>query len=262
VARRAPASVPLRPDYGEGTYRRCIVLEAGPGRARGELADDFHHFAATLRHDAGIVTGVEGEAVRVPWTTCPGAVAPLAGLIGARLVTDFAEVARHTDPRAQCTHLYDAACLAASHAARHAAGGPATRRYDFALPDRRAGRARPTLHRDGAPVLAWEVAGLSITEASPEVFAGRPLSGAGFAEAVASLGDADLVEAARVMQRAIFIGLGRQYDFDRIDRATAFAPVVGAACHTFAPAHVEEALRVHGSVRDFRARPERILDRD
>jgi len=262
--RREAPTVPLRSDYGHGSYRRCIVLEAGPGRARGELADDFHHFAATLDHDGAAVTAVRGEAIRVPWTTCPGAVDPLRHLVGAPLRADASAVARHADPRLQCTHLYDAACLAVACAARQAATGDASarRRYDFTLPDRRDGRTRPTLLRDGRPLLAWTVAGLAVEDAEPAVFGGRALMGAGWHALVDSLEDPDLAEAAFVMRRAVFIGLGRQYDFERIPRASAFAPVVGAACHTFGAGRVDEALRVAGSVRDFHDAPERILDRE
>jgi hypothetical protein len=262
LPRSAPDAVPLRSDYGEGSYRRCIVLDAAPGRAYGELADDFHHFAATTWHDGVRVTAVRGEAIRVPWTTCPGAVEPLTRLVGVRIALAPGDVARHTDARAQCTHLYDAACLAVRHADRFARGGAATRRYDFVLPDLREGRSRPTLHRDGEPILAWEISGLAVTEATPGPFAGCALSGRAFAERLAAIDDADLVEAALVMRRAVFIGLGRRYDFDRIERATSFAPVVGAACHTFSPAHVGTARHVAGNVRDFHAAPERILDRD
>lgn len=262
MARTHPEGVPLRADYGDGSYRRCIVLEAGEGWARGELVDDFHHFAARIEHADGCVVAIAGEDVRVPWTTCPGAVRPLEALIGARLGRDFAQVGRHTDSRSQCTHLYDAACLAICHAARQRNGGAKTRRYDFVLPDRRDGSARPTLARDGERILDWQVSGLQIAEAWPREFAHQPLRGEAWNALFARISDPDLAEAAGVMRRAVFIGLGRQYDFEQIERASSFAPLVGAACHTFSAERVGEALRVHGSVRDFHGSPERMLERD
>lgn len=278
MPRTTPQDVPLRAHYGEGSYRRCIVLEAGPGQVRGELADDFHHFAVTVVHDGARVTGIRGEGIRVPWTTCPGAAMPLERLVGAELVRSLAAVARHTDPRAQCTHWYDAACLAIVHAKRHAEGGAATRRYDLVLPDRRDGQTTPTLHRDGVRVLRWRVAGLRIAEATPDIFAGLSLEGRAFSEFMKSehAGDPsgegtrsvesgaldhDLAEAALVMRRGVFIGLGRQYDFEAISHATTFAPVVGAACHTFNDDHIDAARKVVGTVRDFHASPESILER-
>ncbi len=262
MARNHPAEVPLRSDYGDGSYRRCIVLEAGPGWARGELVDDFHHFAARIEHAEARVVAITGEDVRVPWTTCPGAVRPLAALIGAPLCRDFARVGRHTDSRAQCTHLYDAACLAICHAARQHDGAATSRRYDFVLPDRRDGQARATLHRDGERLLEWQVSGLQIADAWPDRFAHQPLRGEAWDVLFAAIGDPDLAEATLVTRRAVFIGLGRRYDFEKIERASSFAAVVGAACHTFSPERVGEALRVHGSVRDFHVEPERMLDRD
>ena len=53
------------------------------------------------------------------------------------------------------------------------------------------------------------------------------------------------------VRRAVFIGLGRHYDFDRIPRAGGFAGVAGR-CHTFNEERIEEAARVHGTVRNLR----------
>jgi hypothetical protein len=117
--------------------------------------------------------------------------------------------------------------------------------------DRLGGRSEPTLERDGELLLRWTVEGVSISAAEPPIFAGHTLTGAGFHLLAERELDAELAEAALVFRRAIFIGLGRQYDFERIDRAKIFALVVGSACHTFGPDQVEAATRVYGSVRDF-----------
>ena len=262
MARPVPDEIPMRPDYGRGSYRRCIVLETVGDGVRGELADDFHHFAVTVEHDGRAVTAARGEGIRVPWTTCPGAIPALRALVGAPLSDSFLETLRYADPRAQCTHLYDLACLAVCHARRAQEGGAGRRRYDVTLPDRRSGGSRPTLLRDGELVLDWQILGSEIAEATPEVFAGLSLGGTPFHRFVMRELDADLAEAALVMRRAIFIGLGRRYAFDGMSEARMFAPVVGAACHTFDEARVGEAKRVLGTVRDFHDQPERILERD
>ena len=260
-----PRDVPRREGYGSGSYRRRIVVDAQPGRARGELADDFHHFAVTIEHDGRSVTAIDGEGIRVPWTTCRGAAEPLERVVGAPIRRSLAQVARYTDPRAQCTHWYDVACLAVAHAARRQAGGAATRRYDLVLPDRREGVTEPTLDRDGERLIEWRLAGLRITRARPQVFAGVTMSGPSWSDFMKAAsgggGDDDFAEAAAVMRRGVFIGLGRQYDFESITHAASFAPVVGAACHTFSDAHRDEARKLPGTVRDFHAAPERILDR-
>ncbi|HKJ24475.1 MAG TPA: hypothetical protein VKB65_06610, partial [Myxococcota bacterium] len=94
---------PTRADFGGGCYRRRILLEAEGAEARGELADDFHHFAVRLRHDDARVVEVRGEDVRVPWVTCPGALAPLRRMEGVALSRTLPGILRHTDAREQCT---------------------------------------------------------------------------------------------------------------------------------------------------------------
>jgi hypothetical protein len=254
-------ALPTRDDFGRGCYRRAIVLEADGREVRGELADDFHHFAVRLRHDGERTVEVHGEDVRVPWTTCPGAVAPLRRMEGAPLGASLPALLRHTDARAQCTHLHDLACLAVAHGARHEAGGAPRRRYDVAVPDRRAGATEARLERDGVLVASWTLRGAALEAATPAALEGMPLRGAAFHRFLRGLADAELAEAVWVLQRAVFIAMGRQWDFDRMEGAWRFADLVGASCHTFDPARLAEARRVRGTVRDFSDAPERVLDR-
>jgi hypothetical protein len=255
-----PDDLPVREGYGSGCYRRCIVLEARGRTVRGELADDFHHFAVRVVHDGVRAVEVAGEDVRVPWVTCPGAVAPLRRMEGAPLERFLPDLQGFTDARAQCTHLHDLACLALAHAARVETGGATRRRYDAAVPDRVGGATEATLARDGVPVATWRIEGSSPTAATPTALDGMPLRGAGFRERLREL-EPDLAEAAWVFQRAVFIALGRRHDFERMEGAWRFARLVGPACHTFDPARVDRARRVHGSVRDFSASAEGILRR-
>ncbi len=66
-------------------YRRKTIADAGPFETVAAMEDDFHHFTVRVRHDGSHVTEVTGEAVRFPWTTCPGAIAKLDELIGTPL---------------------------------------------------------------------------------------------------------------------------------------------------------------------------------
>ena len=50
-----------------GRFCREIHVTIEPGRAIGELVDDFHHFRATIEFEAGTITSVVGEALRIPW---------------------------------------------------------------------------------------------------------------------------------------------------------------------------------------------------
>ena len=251
--RRDESSIPLRADYGRGVFTRRIHLRAEGGAVHGELEDDFHHFAVTIRHDGERVIDVRGRDVRVPWTTCPESVALVERLRGLAVTRSLLAASHFTEPSHQCTHLFDIASLAVCHAARRLEGGAVERRYHITLPDRVDGRTRAELHRDGEPLLRWLVQGVRVVEAEPEVFGDRSLASAMFNRWAERDLEPDWAEAALVLRRAVFIGLGRQYDFDRIRKATTFARVVGSACHTFSPQVVGRATRVAGSTRELAA---------
>lgn len=252
--------IPRRLDYGEGIYRRRIRLEAEGDVVRGQLADDFHHFGVELRHDGERVRAIKGNDVRFPWTTCGGSVTVLSKLVDMPITRNLFTVARHTDPRLQCTHLFDLASLAVCHASRQRVGGARDRQFDVALPDRCAATTETTLTVDGEQRIFWRMDGLRVARSEPEIFEGHRLMGAAFNRFVERDLDPDLSEAALVLRRAVMIGLGRQYDFDRIARAKTFGEVVGSACYTFHPDRVEEAERMLGSVRDFTDAPDGLLD--
>ena len=81
----------MTPTTPPGRFCREIHVTVTPRRAVGELIDDFHHFRATIDHDGKRVTSVVGEALRIPWQTCGGAVNPVRGLAGAAAHVDLAQ---------------------------------------------------------------------------------------------------------------------------------------------------------------------------
>ena len=242
-----------------GIFRRAIVLESSAGEVRGELADDFHHFTVRVLHDGERAVAVHGKDVRVPWTTCPGAIEPLRRMVGAPVSERILDVFKHTRPREQCTHLHDLACLALTHAAR----AETSRRYDVALPDRTGDETEAVLACDGADRLRWRLRGDRIARAVPSRFAGLPLATFPFLDFLLDdlRDEAALAEAAWVLQRAIFVGAGRRRRSGGRFEAKDLAAALGAACHTLAPERVGEARRVDGNVRDFSDAPEKVLDR-
>jgi hypothetical protein len=233
----ATPSIQRRADYGNGCYRRAIKLEGDPASVRGELVDDFHHFAVDLRVDAGHVQEIKGE--------------------------DILDLHRFTPPQSQCTHLHDLACLAVAHASRLSdSGGAAVRRYDVSLPDQQSGKTYAELSRDGEGVLSWSLARGTIESATSKDFQGAPLAGRSFKEILIALGDPDAIEAAWVLQRAVFVGTGRRHDFERMTVATEFASVVGGACHSFAKERVSQARKIPNTVRDFSDSSTASFDRE
>ncbi len=246
--RPTPETLP----YGEGIYHRRIRLSSGAGFVTGELEDDFHHFRVRLAHDGEKLVQAEGEALRYPWTTCSDATMPLQGLRGLRLAARVTAPSREHDPRAHCTHLFDLASLAFTHAA----ADRDTRLYEIQIPDRIENRTCPTLRRDGVEILSWTIKGRRIIDPPP--FAGRSLVKDFVRWADAEL-DPDLAEAAIVLRRACSISLGRLFPLDKIPNANDLASRTLGACYTFSPGVIEEGKRMLGTTFEFTHTPERLL---
>lgn len=227
-----------------GSFRRRIVVVVSRnaphgGEARAALEDDFHHFRVALRHERGRVSGVEGEALRNPYTLCPSAAGRLPQLVGMALSPAASAVGRAADASEQCTHLFDLAGLALAAAAT---GRPRVV-YDIEVPDRAQGRTRARLARDGAALLAWDLDGTAI--AAPASYAGVSLR-KGFGRWALAALPADLAEAAVVLRRCALISLGRGKPLDLQLHA-----VPTGLCYAQQPARAEQALRVVGSTWDF-----------
>ena len=215
-------------------YRRRFRITPGEGWVRSELEDDFHHMRVTLRHAGGVVTAVEPQMVRAPWTTCPGADARLRETFTGVQLGEFA--GRNGDKPTNCTHLHDLATLAAAHA-----GDAAPLVYDILTEDPVGGRRRIELRRDGKPVMRWlevdnklveppEAAGLTLLQLRPYID---------------SL-DAQRQEEARVLRWGAIVAHGRAIPSRDQSDASKMPP----SCFTFQPDNKLKAVRV-GEIRDF-----------
>jgi hypothetical protein len=233
------------------------MVVTAPGIVDGGLEDDFHHFTARLEHDGGIVTAVEAHAHRWPWTTCPDAAAPLRVLAGIELSPRCLAVGERTDPRRNCTHMFDLAGLCLAHAAR---GGPVgtTRQYDVEIPARAQHGPRTAVRcwRDDALVHEWILEGRQCVD--PEPFASAPWRG-GFLRWADETFDPDISEPAIVLRRACDIGMGRGMDLDAVDAAAEMEPLMLGVCYTMQPEQIRVALRNKGTIRDFDADPDALL---
>jgi hypothetical protein len=224
-------------------YRRRFRVVPGEGWVRSELEDDYHHMWVTLRHAGGVITAVEPEMVRAPWTTCPGAL--------ARLQQTFTGVAlaeaptRMSEKATNCTHLHDLATLAAAHA-----GDRAALTYDILAEDPVNGRRRIELRRNGEAVMQWleqdgrliepaEAAGLTLLQLKP------------FIEGL----DAEGREQARILRWGAIVAHGRAIPLEDQSDATRMPPT----CFTFQPETKVKARRV-GEIRDFSASGEQPLE--
>ena len=243
---------PLEHYQRPGVYRRRIVTATAPGFAQADLEDDPHRHGVLIEHDGVQVVAVRGTARRVPWTLCRGAVDVLGRLAGMALSPDPQAVYRHTDGRAQCTHLLDLAGLAISHAER----GIAERQYDIEVPclDTRAPR-QARLAVDGRERLVWTLQRTTIV--APARYAGQDLPTM-MPWVKQHIADRDEFEAVIVLRRAVFTSGNRIYDMDRMTTAAATGHVSGA-CHVFQHGVAEHALREKGSTLDFGARAVALL---
>ena len=224
-------------------YRRRFRVTPGEGWVRSELEDDYHHMRVTLRHADGVITAVEPEMVRAPWTTCPGALARLQQTFTG---TALAEApARISEKATNCTHLHDLAILAAAHV-----GDRAVLTYDILAEDPAAGRRRIELRRNGEPVMNWveqdgrlvepaAAAGLTLLQLKPYI------------EGL----DAEGQELARILRWGAIVAHGRAIPLADQSDATRMPPT----CFTFQPETKVKARRV-GEIRDFSGGEEQPLE--
>jgi hypothetical protein len=243
-------------DLDADAYRRRIrIATVEPGLVVSELEDDFHHFIVTLRHDGKRVESVDCESRRWPWATCPGAAESLRKLAGMPLERRFTAAGRWTDPKQNCTHQFDTACYAITHAA----SGRSGRVYDVEVPRRdvETGATRVRSWVDSAADLVWHIEWGGIVEPSPP-FDVAPWKGGFMRWADATL-EPDAAERAITIRRACDIGMGRGMDLDGVPVAAQLPAMMAGICHTMQPGVIELAIRNVGSIRDFAAHPERLI---
>ena len=113
------------------------------------------------------------------------------------------------------------------------------------------------LHRNGEPMLAWDVAGARIEGPAP--FEGVEMLGAPFIRWAEDQLDPETAEAAIALRRACFIAMGRARDLDAAASANDYMGLAKGNCHSFTPGIAERALRIKGTTHDFTHAPERLL---
>jgi hypothetical protein len=213
-------------------YRRKSIALAGEFETVAAMEDDFHHFIVRLRHDGRHVTGVAAEAIRFPWSPCPGAIARLDEFIGAPIRPTPDDPAPKWQITQHCTHLFDIAKFALAQTARAKSGQGGRRQYDILIPDPLGGGSTTgDLWRDGSHMLHWVVEKRTVV--APDSVAGHSLHGRAEwrPEAVA---DADALEAALMLRRALVIFRGRISDYPTVTSADQVPNGFGT-CFTYQP---------------------------
>lgn len=216
-------------------YRRVIEVEARAGCVTAMLEDDFHCMAVTLRHDGGRVTAVEPFADRMPWSTCPGAVAKLKETFEG---TPLEDVTARKEKKSNCTHLHDMAVLAAAHAGDVAGEGAGTGnvklRFEIVASDPREGVRLLECRRNGRSMHFWVERDGVLTE--PPAIEGLTLFS--LRDWIAGLGG-DEQECARLLQWASIVAHGRTIAPEN-QRTASELP---ANCYTFQTERARHAQR-------------------
>ncbi len=250
-------------DTAADVFRRRIVIsepDGSPGVSVADLEDEFHHFVVTVHHDGHVVTDIGAEAYRWPWATCPAAADSLRALIGMPLSPRFTATGAYADPHWNCTHQFDAASLAITHAWGRTAGTrDAVRQYDaevgahMKLAPGESGRNR--LWVDGTLALEWTIApGRGLVD--PEhPFDNAPWRG-GFMRWADSTLEPEVAERAIVMRRVCDIGHGRGMDLDAVPVASELLPIQRGVCYTMQPEIAVRGTRAVGNIRDFASTPD------
>lgn len=248
------AATPRQGDrpWGDGIYRRRIIVRTDDDTTTGELEDDFHHFGFTVVCSDGVVVGVATSAVRHPWDVCAEADAPIRAVIGTR-VDDIPTVLAHLDARANCTHVFDLAGLVVAHAGRPSP----ERQFDAEVTDPGAeGDRTARLWIDGELRLDWQLRQRTVI--GPAAWADIPLW-KGFLRWALDTLDGPTAEAAMVLRRAVDISRGRMDDLDSYRTNSELSHVLDGVCHAYTPANRERGVRLTGSARDFADAPELLL---
>jgi hypothetical protein len=238
---------------GPGYRRRIRLVSVDGNTVVADLEDDFHRFTLTLKHDNGRIAGLKGEAIRYPWSACPGADALLSRFVGLELFERSTDLAGHDDPRQHCTHMFDLTSLAVPQAR----AGRTTRQYDAFIPDFVDRKSTPTLWRDGEVVLEWHTDRGTITGPAP--FTDVSMT-KGFVRWAVDALDDETLEGAMVLRRAWDIGRARYRELDHMETAAELAPHLGPTpCFTFQPTVVNRSKRMKGTARDWTDNPDALL---
>lgn len=238
-------------DYGNGIYRRRILLRRTEHTLYGAIEDTHHGFSVTVTTDGQRVTQLTPGFHRIPFTTCDGAGKPLQNLIAAALTDTPLALLQRAGAQQNCTHLLDLAVLTICHSQT----AETEVQYDVAVTDTQDGRNHLTVHRNGQLIHQWLVnSHYEILE--PAELAGKPLFIGFSAWANAQFSGIEK-EAAFVLQKGNMVSVARMFKLESGKRA--IDEHERHVCHTYSPENNAKAVRLADTVKDFSDCPEQLL---
>ena len=227
---------------GPRPFRRRLTLHRPtPTTVEAELEDHIHHVVVSLAHDDTRVLSIDGRGVRLPWSSCPGAVGALRELVGSAIGSRPVV----GDMGAHCTHLLDCA----SSAVRFAGTDASSRRYTLSVTeagdedDRHGVIVTAVARSDDGRELELRTDGTTILE--PTVHHGRSLR-AGFSRWATDELDPEDAEMAILLRRAIWMRLSIAIDLDQLD-VLSQSGVPRSSCYASQPERIHVATRNRGT---------------
>jgi hypothetical protein len=245
----------------DGICRRRILLQKKTlsenlQRVIVELEDVQHGFRLQLDHDGRSICAIEGQPLRIPYTTCPQAAIQLTQLIGAALNADA--VRSQSAPRDNCTHLYDMMLLAIEHTQRNEQQW----QYDVVVPNEFGDYPWVEVYANQHLVHRWQIKrGEHFGDGIyfPEDLRGKPLFKGFYAWAKGHF-NAEQLEAALVLQKGFLISPARNIDYDYSPgRLAGVDSSNTGTCYTYDPVRVDNAVLMEGTIRDFTNEEENLL---
>lgn len=215
-------------------FRRRFRITPQATRVCCEVEDDYHCMMVIVEHDGQRATAILPDMRRAPWTTCPGAERQLQDTFTGLPLAEFES--RRSEKKSNCTHLYDLAILAASHAQ----DGEETV-YDILVSDPVDGKRLAELRKNGSTVMSWAESEFKMTE--PAELEGMMLYD--LKSWIGTLAP-EQQEYARLLQWGNMLANGRSYPIELQSDATKLPP----NCYTFQPEQAKTAKRV-GEIKDF-----------
>jgi hypothetical protein len=238
------------PDSPLGQYRRKVMICADGYSASAAVEDDAHRFGISLLHDGRILTAVEADAIRYPFTTCPSAGAALQTFIGTMIDRDVTAPARRLRASLCCTHQFDLVALAIAQCAR----GKGSRVYEAAAKVE-GSRRSVRLTRDAAPCLDWVVDDYKIRSSD----AANGLDVRSVLATLSSSESEDFIEAIFVARRALRVSPDRLISPLARKQPSDMMGKMAGACHSFQPEVALHGRYIPANFRDFNDAPEALL---
>lgn len=240
MSESTPWAVPTRSAYGDSVFVRSLsICSPAPGSVSLTMNDTAHDFRIDFTHEGGKVASVKAAWNLYPLSSCAEATQSLQAMVGSRLSDCHFAIARQSEPKQHCTHMYDMFCLAATHAHEQRPDY----RYEVVVPDSVDGPLLATLTRNGDKQLMMELENYR-TIVQPAPCRGRSVL-KGFMPWVKANVPEDQHVHYFIMQKALFVALTQKFDFEStLGKSARLSGPPDGSCYGSQPERYHAALRV------------------